>query len=450
MVGYGDLGDLIPRFKRAAIDAYMRTSPSGWQINGDTYEINSSGAHYKVSRPGADGEGGGDWSSDNFIANIFVGGAKDDEFREAFDSIRARIDTALSPWRSLPEPSEVEAEVEAVRQVTRRLSGAAAASEGGQVGSGVIPGNLALILENSDAMAGTAIAAFKSKFVAQLGPVIGGLHGLSVVLGSAVAAEKGLWEAARQNVAEIVEAGRAASQSLADSGATGQLKVALQVAGWAAKGAKIFVPGAAQVFEVVGLGIEVVQGAATDNKTETIEGADAVGVLSAFEGALEALNGEIRAEEALLQDNLTKNLANVRADRSSYDLSVPPVRNDPGTSSDVIAYQPALIQEITRTYLPAIASELTETGSTLLSASLGCIMRDGALGIDARGPGAAWSEMRWLLNELLRNLSWDVTKGAENLDLVLQDLQSHEQQVADDIAKVLAELDAGNPTDPWN
>ena len=81
---------------------------------------------------------------------------------------------------------------------------------------------------------------------------------------------------------------------------------------------------------------------------------------------------------------------------------------------------------------------------------MGGVHRDGALGIGASGPSGSWGELRWLLYELLQNMSWDVTKGATNLDLVLQDMQAHEERIAQEIEEVLAQLDAGNPTDPWN
>jgi hypothetical protein len=70
MAEYSEIPDLIKDFKRAAIDAYMRTLPYAWSIEGDHYEISSSSTNTKVTRPGADGEGGGDWSSNNFIANM--------------------------------------------------------------------------------------------------------------------------------------------------------------------------------------------------------------------------------------------------------------------------------------------------------------------------------------------------------------------------------------------
>lgn len=42
-----------------------------------------------------------------------------------------------------------------------------------------------------------------------------------------------------------------------------------------------------------------------------------------------------------------------------------------------------------------------------------------------------------------------MTTGAQNLDLVLQDMQSNEQRVVDEMAQFLARFDAGNPVDPW-
>lgn len=41
----------------------------------------------------------------------------------------------------------------------------------------------------------------------------------------------------------------------------------------------------------------------------------------------------------------------------------------------------------------------------------------------------------------------DATTGAQNLDLVLQDMQSNEQLVVDETTRFLARFDAGNPVD---
>lgn len=41
----------------------------------------------------------------------------------------------------------------------------------------------------------------------------------------------------------------------------------------------------------------------------------------------------------------------------------------------------------------------------------------------------------------------DVTTAAQNLDLVLQDMQRNEQRVVDEMTRFLARFDAGNPVD---
>jgi hypothetical protein len=449
MAGYDDLPDLIGSFKRAAIDAYMRTQHYPWTIAGGHYEINSSGADYKVTRPDKSGEGGGEWSTDNFIAEIFTGGAKDEEFTEAFDTIRSRIDRAIEPYLDLPDPDAIEIEIEKCRQVTRGLSGAAAASEsGGTVGAGVIPGNVALIMQNSSAMSGESISAFKSKFIAQLGAAIGGHHAISIVSGSVLAAEKGIWAAARKNAVDIIENARNASRSLADSGTTADLTTALEVAGWAFKGAGMFFPGGKPAFEVLGLGITILSGTVGKAQDAVISGDDAIAVLSSFEKALDKLDGEITAEEQLLADNLVQNLTNIRSDTTSYDLTAPPVVNE--NAGDVIAYTPGLIAEITGTYMPTIADELTTIASTLMTAQMAPLKRDGDLGIGFYGPSTQWFELRFLLFELLKDLAWEVRMGARNLDLAIRDLEGVDTAASQAFQEVVALMQEGSPHDPWN
>ncbi|MFN3949817.1 hypothetical protein [Microbacterium sp.] len=41
-----------------------------------------------------------------------------------------------------------------------------------------------------------------------------------------------------------------------------------------------------------------------------------------------------------------------------------------------------------------------------------------------------------------------MTAAAQNLDLVLQDMQRNEQRVVDEMTRFLARFDAGNPVDP--
>ena len=73
VAGYFD--DQVGPLKRAAIDAWMKSHSQGtWQIQGDRYtEDSATGGGAYVTRPNENGEGGGDWETDNVIADILRG-----------------------------------------------------------------------------------------------------------------------------------------------------------------------------------------------------------------------------------------------------------------------------------------------------------------------------------------------------------------------------------------
>ncbi|MBE6484603.1 MAG: hypothetical protein E7Z96_07530 [Actinomycetaceae bacterium] len=78
------------------------------------------------------------------------------------------------------------------------------------------------------------------------------------------------------------------------------------------------------------------------------------------------------------------------------------------------------------------------------------VLRDGHIGIGERGPSDPFGEMRILLEELVRDLSWDVKNGAQDLKLAVQaivDQDAAAQREWDDFGSF---LDQGSGIDPWN
>jgi hypothetical protein len=95
----------IGALKRAAIDAWMNSHSNGWwEIDGSHYRV--TGGDATVTRPGEDGEGGGDWDGNFFLTDWIVDGDKDEEYTTQFNNIRTRIDNALKDWdhNLLPKP----------------------------------------------------------------------------------------------------------------------------------------------------------------------------------------------------------------------------------------------------------------------------------------------------------------------------------------------------------
>ena len=439
MASYDDFDALVLKLKKSAIDGYMRENR--WDIDGDNYEQNASSAHYKVTKPDADGNGGGEWSSDNFIANWLTD--KSDEYKGYFDEIRSTIDDLTKPWRDLPDPAGIGAHTENARQTTRRLA-VNASSEGGESsGAGIIGGLLTLIDQNMEHMDGEAMATFKAKFLVQLRAVISGFHNITLVRGANVAAQEGLWEAARTDVTKIVSNSEKAFRALAENGSDNAEEV-LTVVGFAAKGASLF--GGGIPAGVVGLGVDILTDVNSKQLKPKVSASSYEDGISTLKSALEDLNEGITAEETLLDENFVTNLTNIAADKTSYDLTITPV-----TSTANIAINVQKVRDVARSYMPQISAELDAVSTISQNISLySVVSRDDAIGIGQNGPSENLRELTWLLYELMRDLSWEITNGAKNLELVAEDFEHHEQQTASDLAAIGTKIDQGSGYTPWN
>jgi hypothetical protein len=446
MADYAEIDTLVGRLKQSSIDAWMRDNR--WTLTGDRYEISSRGPDFTVTRPGADGEGGGDWHTDDVIAKLFGLIDRDDEFQEAFATIRSTIDGLVGRWRDLPDPDLIAPIVESSRQVTRGLAGAASSAGGAATGAGALAGYLRLIEANAQSMSGDVIASYKAKFLVQLSQAIGGFHAISVVRGAAVAAQEGLWREARRAVAEALEKTRGAMDQIAQGGSA-ELKDVLKVAGWAAKGVGFFASGGVAVaLEVTGLSIEVLDDV-TSTGDKTVEGAPGSyeAAIQHLTTVLNTLDSQIRTEEQKLQDNLVANLRNIRNDPASYDLSQPPVWSSEG----VILIQPHLVDEIIKVHMPAVADELERIASEFYSSSIyAAVRRDDAVGIGSTGPAASFSDLNWLLYELVKDLAWEVRAGAKNLEAAVLDLRRHDEDTAAELRRLADKVHRGSLYDPWD
>ncbi|QAY72517.1 hypothetical protein ET445_03335 [Agromyces protaetiae] len=450
-VVYEDVAGRVGEFKRAAIDAYMRTQPYAWSIDGDHYEISSSSTHTKVTRPRADGSGGGDWSSDNFIAEWFTGGAQDEQWGDAFDTIRKRIDGALEGFLDLPDPRELDAHIESCRTVARDLSGSVANTDGKQTGAGRIPGLIGIVERDLGHMAGDMVGKFNEKFVVRLGGVVSGYHGLSIIIGGALSAEQGLWTTARNDVGKIFGTAMTTAKGIAAAGTSPNVPLALDIAGWAVDGLGIFYPGAGPVLEAIGLGLEVVSATVENDDQALIDGTDFESMLGTFEASLAKLSSSIRVEEESLRKNLEANFSNVNADRESYDFAAPPsLVETKHEGATVIAYRPDQVRMISRDHLPAIAEILRSSSAALTDISMSAVFRTHNVGLGPYGPKEAFNDLRWLLYELVKNTAWDVEMGGKDLGYVLDEIEGQEAQIVKDVEQFLAELDGGNPTDPFD
>ena len=438
---YENLPTLIGELKRSAIDAYMKSQ--GWHIDeGVKYHL---GDNY-VTRPGADGQGGGDWSWSGFwdIGNE----GQDAKWRGAFDTVRSNIDATLEKWLDLPDTAALLADdIEQMRQANRLLS----FSPSGGTGGGNIPGYLTGVNENLDAMSGTTIATFKAEFLLQLEKAIGGHHGITVILGGALAATNEIWIRARKTVADIVGETQKALDAYANGGGI-SWEVVLQVAGYAVEGVGLFATGGASTaLKGAGQGLKIL----TDTTTKKGEKAstpslDYEGLMKGLGTALDDLSKAIKAEEDALAQNLTTNVGQVRADQGSYDLKRPAILDiSDDSQANIIIINRPLVDEITRTYLPLIADDLDSARSQAYLATYEAY-RDGSIGRGYNGISSEFSDLQWILIDLIRDLAWETRNGAKTLELAIEDIGRADTDVEDALEKHHREVKQGSGATPWD
>jgi hypothetical protein len=440
-VNFANLPALKGLLKRAAIDAYMKQGKWGWVVTDGHYEIPGSSEH-TITRPGEDGQGGGDWSG-NFIEEWFVGGDKDREWKGHMDEVRTRIDNALRPWEDLPDPATFDSYVEELRQANGKLAVATGTSGGVATGAGRIGAQLGIIAQNSSAMSGGIITAFKSKFLGELGKAIGGHHGLTVILGQAMTAEQNLLKQARQDVAQAVASATSALDAYAKGGDP-EMSFDFKVAGAVVAGVTAFATGGATVaLAGAAAGLTLLTTLAEDSEKKSKEPAskDYEGLMKGFEDALGGINKVIKNEEGGVRDNLQTNLSKVQIDEASYHLTNPMqnISDDSELNTDgsrAIIHDRSLVFEITDTAMPTIADELVAAKDLVWTGwSATPYYRDSGIGLSETGPYAYWGDLAGVLWRLIGDLEWEVRNGAVTLKLAIEDMGQVDTDAKDALEK---------------
>lgn len=112
MAEYSDLDIIIKHLKKAAIDAYMKDRL--FNLDGGEYMQMTTQplARVRIEAPNADGEGGG---------RLLEGKSYDRDLVEDFNVVRSKIDSIVSRWKGLPEPSGLKEHEEVCKDVTLDL-----------------------------------------------------------------------------------------------------------------------------------------------------------------------------------------------------------------------------------------------------------------------------------------------------------------------------------------
>lgn len=454
--GYDNFDALVGRLKRSAIDAYV-CGGTAFTIVGDHYE-NRMSADRWLTRPDESGTGGGvplhegeDWGDADDVAR---------DFEREFDRIRRTVDNLVAKWRGLPDPCQIQGEVDQWQAVFAAFDNSA--PDGGQ---DPLVRNVGRLQDwvNGDAehgvtphLAGGMAETFKA-YVDNLYTAVSACRDVALVTGAAMAAQQGLWQAARQDFASIVTETSDRLDQIARREPPGDLSTVFTVAGIVLTVVGCFTAGASTaVVAGLGIGLGVVGPATTDSKKlkpvnsysealdfmDTLLNDDQVG-----------LGWRIRQEEDNIRRNIAGSVDAVNQNRSTFDPRPGPIESTEGVrrpEQSALETVYSLMSDISGGL--AWAGHRARGSATMVGGMAGapwtvrrpCLVeRDHEIGIGRTGPTEDFQELADLLGALAHELSWEVSEGEKNLRAAIDVLDRTDADAQARLSAVASRFAAG-------
>ncbi len=454
--GYDNFECLVGRLKRSAIDAYW-CGGTAFDIVGDHYENRMSTGRW-VTRPDEYGRGGGvplhegeDWGDADDVA---------DDIEAEFDEVRHKVDGLVDKWRDLPDPAQIQGEVDQWQALFAALD--SAAPDGGQ---DPVVRNVGRLQDwvNGDAEHGIAphlvgdMAETFKDYVDNLYTAVSACRDVALVTGAAMAAQQGLWQAARQDFASILTETADRLDEIAGRGPTGDLSTVFTVAGIVLTIVGCFTAGATTVAVAgLGIGLGVVGPATTDSeKSRKVHSySEALDFMDTLlnDGQI-GLGWRIRREEDNIRCNIVGSVDAVNQNRSAFDPRPGPIE-----STDGIRRPEQSALETAYKLMSDIGSGLAwvgyrARGSAMMVGGITgapwagrkrCLVeRDHEIGIGRTGPTEEFQTLADLLATLVLELSWEVGEGEKNLRAAVDVLDRTDADTRARLRAVASELASG-------
>lgn len=386
----------VGRLIRASIDAVMVADD--WQITDHAYMkvFMSVAVVARVSRPGANGAGGGalTWTErydPQSFSCVAPAGYENLQFPD-FEHVRSTIHTIVDPWRRIPKGSEFETSAALYGRVTGLLGGVTPAGQAGAVGqSGTVIGSLEQASQDMNGLQGVAFAAFEQRFLVHLKAVLGNLAAVSLSVQAALTVEKELWGRASDDALQAISETANSMGAVAAKRAAARKELVLSVLGAiGAAGATIAAGSAYSAPGVVSGGIAGGVVLVTDlagavgRYQAAIDGASFDPIIASLQTSLEATNRTIADTERAAASAASQTIEFVSLNGSTFDLAyvdIPesggpsPIRVDDVAGSEVVAHFGAAASSLRAVYDEQVAGPSPTAGS-----------RPAQIGIGATGP----------------------------------------------------------------
>lgn len=458
MSDYDGLDGLIGKVKRAAIDVYMTDEANFYEVEGDRYRYRGSGRGMTqwCTRPGSDGEGGGDVSMDG-MPDVFVNHL-DADFRGAFDEIRAQVDAIFTNLRDVPRGDTLYYEETRSMAAAERLTPSGATTEladgGGsslELNNPALSGRVNAIHGYSYRLSSATINAFRQAYADRLSAVLDGQAVLAATLGMAAAGQRAVFTTLREDIvtfAEEAEASLAAQAGVqsASGGSGGVFTVGGALLGIASAAGG---PGALAFGAASGLSglIGSFWPEKPEKKSVTFSGGDLESIMSSIRDGKTSLLETPVADEEAIRSALSAARDATRSAPGSFDLSRPAYPSsssgeDVGGPGTIVQNRDDMQQLAANCHL--VAEELGEARAMLdsMNGGSGEWRRPEGIGLGTTGPFAEFDALAGDAVVLVRNTADELGEAATKLIAASLDFEATDSAISQTLARETSELRA--------
>jgi hypothetical protein len=405
MAEYSELPVIVGEMKRAAIDCWMtESSHYPYWADDKLYCLWGWVAVGTITRPAADGTGGGHWV--DVTAGI-------DTYLTYFDDIRAAIDSRVGKWSGLPDGSGCEHPRSLTNSTAAILgaSGTGSAQANGEISTA----NSTVKSEVLHEMEGEFRAPLVLKYVDRLSVVVSGLASACMILEMAYTVEGRMWPAAQKDVANICDAARNAFREAADGRAAANATLTLSIAGAIVGAISAVVTAGTSLAAVAVLSaatavITSASAAITADQAVNVEGNRYADILDSLGKALGHLNDALFKQEDALRTAMTNASSTMYDDLAHFDLDKFALGSYP--SRDAGMKIGSADARLVTTSMATIETELNEATTAISAApNTSPTPRDSSVGIGAEGPHPASVELYSLTARCIALTAQEYARG---------------------------------------
>lgn len=198
------------------------------------------------------------------------------------------------------------------------------------------------------------------------------------------------------------------------------------------------------------LGLETLKGLANEKEVSQTSGSydDA---LASLTKAFTQLNETITTVEKAVEKNLIDNMSEMRKKKSSYDLKLAAAKSsDVSTSERLQHIDQSRVEDTLTRSKPKVVQELNSAWHAIQGTHMThCVSRPEKIGIGINGPSSKFHGMKWLIHDLIEELTEETEYAFKDFELAVELIQQGDSTSKTKLEEMEQKIKDGSGLRPW-